>query len=92
MAVPSFKNSGLEHSPRSTPIVLELDFARIGLTVLLVVPGITVLLTMTRLYDCFCRRALPNSSAAVSMYVRSIEPSFRLGVPTVRKIEWVLAA
>ena len=86
IAVPSFKNSGLAHSPSSAPTFFPLDSSRECLTTLFVVPGTTVLLTTTRWYPGFLERDFPRSATAVLRYLKSIEPSAPLGVPTVRKV------
>src|SRR6266516_7473355 len=83
IARPSRRNSGLEHRPKPSPHVLPEDCSSMGLTTLLVVPGMTVLFTMT--VGCRVEPAMasPIYRDADSTCERSISPDMLLGVPTV---------
>ncbi len=86
IAVPSLRNSGLEHKSNPSPHLFPDPVSRIRFTSPLVVPGMTVLLTRMRglLLEPLMREA--TSAEAPLTWERSIEPSSTLGVPTATKI------
>ena len=79
-ALPSLRNSGFEPIPKSTVASFPDSCSRTGCTTLLVVPGRTVLLTITVWYF-FLTCAFPILCIALMINRRSLEPSVFLGCP-----------
>ncbi len=81
-ALPSRKNSGLKHTPKSAPAILPDESSRIGMTVSIMEPGRTVLLTTTTCQESIVFRTSPISRHTFSTNRRLRLPLEFPGVPT----------